>query len=243
MITVQCARRRGAAVGSRIAEPSATSSADGAMRSTCCARCRCASFRRPSWSPTGSHSFRRRAWAHTRCGLCRRRCSGRRCSSHPVCSSSAAPPWSTTTIGCAPGRSSSRGGGHTLSFMSTWPGNSFWFDPEVPMPPWPTGCRDSSRWRSEARSAPRSPTRASSRRFVRFCGDHGWTATFYGVDDAALDTFAALRWQRLKVAEEAVLRPRDWNPTGKKWQDIRTAICRNRNQGRRSNIYCRRNCT
>jgi len=116
-----------------------------------------------------------------------------------------------------------RGGGHTMSFMSTWSGNSYWFDPEGDAA---VAYRVQS-FVAVAVGGPFGPAYADPRvveRFVRFCGDHGWTATFYGVDDAALDTFAALRWQRLKVAEEAVLRPRDWNPTGKKWQDIRTAV-------------------
>ncbi|WP_157439122.1 DUF2156 domain-containing protein [Agreia sp. Leaf244] len=116
-----------------------------------------------------------------------------------------------------------RGGGHTMSFMSTWSGNSYWFDPEVDA----AVAYRVQGFVAVAVGGPFGPAFADPRvveRFVRFCGDHGWTATFYGVDDDALDTFAALRWQRLKVAEEAVLRPRDWNPTGKKWQDIRTAV-------------------
>lgn len=116
-----------------------------------------------------------------------------------------------------------RGGGHTLSFMSTWPGNSFWFDPQSDA----AVAYRIQGFVAVAVGGPFGPAYADPRvveRFVRFCGDHGWTATFYGVDDAALDAFAPLRWQRLKVAEEAILRPRDWNPTGKKWQDIRTAV-------------------
>jgi lysylphosphatidylglycerol synthetase-like protein (DUF2156 family) len=116
-----------------------------------------------------------------------------------------------------------RGGGHTMSFMSTWPGNSYWFDPASDA----AVAYRVQGFVAVAVGGPFGPASSDPRvveRFVRFCGDHGWTATFYGVDDAALDTFAGLRWQRLKVAEEAVLRPRDWNPTGKKWQDIRTAV-------------------
>jgi phosphatidylglycerol lysyltransferase len=116
-----------------------------------------------------------------------------------------------------------RGGGHTLSFMSTWPGNSFWFDPVADA----AVAYRVQGFVAVAVGGPFGPAFADPRvveRFVRFCGDRGWTATFYGVDDAALDAFAELRWQRLKIAEEAILRPRDWNPTGKKWQDIRTAV-------------------
>ncbi|WP_374947495.1 bifunctional lysylphosphatidylglycerol flippase/synthetase MprF [Agreia sp.] len=127
-----------------------------------------------------------------------------------------------------------RGGGHTLSFMTTWPGNSFWFDPQ-------TDAAVAYRVQgfvAVAVGGPFGPAYTDARvveRFVRFCGDRGWTATFYGVDDAALDSFAALRWQRLKVAEEAILRPLDWNPTGKKWQDIRTAV----NKAERAGVVAR----
>jgi lysylphosphatidylglycerol synthetase-like protein (DUF2156 family) len=116
-----------------------------------------------------------------------------------------------------------RGGGRTLSFMSTWPGTAFWFDPVVDA----AVAYRIQGFVAIAVGGPFGPAFATpgvAERFVRFCGDRGWTAAFYGVDDAALDAFAELRWQRLKVAEEAILRPREWNPTGKKWQDIRTAV-------------------
>ncbi|CAD5991154.1 bifunctional lysylphosphatidylglycerol flippase/synthetase MprF [Agreia sp. COWG] len=116
-----------------------------------------------------------------------------------------------------------RGGGHTLSFMSTWPGNSYWFDAEADA---------AVAYRVHGFVAvtvggpfgPAFDDPGVVARFVRFCGDHGWTPVFYSVDDAALASFDDLKWPRLKVAEEAILQPREWSTTGKKWQDIRTAV-------------------
>lgn len=118
-----------------------------------------------------------------------------------------------------------QGGGDTLAFMSTWPGNSFWFDDEASAAvayrvrgavavttggPFGPGCDDP----------------AVIRRFIRFCGDNGWTPAFYGIDDRSVSAFDDLGWHRLEIAEEAIVLPQSWSTTGKKWQDIRTSINR-----------------
>jgi phosphatidylglycerol lysyltransferase len=118
-----------------------------------------------------------------------------------------------------------QGGGDTLAFMSTWPGNSFWFDGET---------RAAVAYRVRGAVAvttggpfgPDHDDPAVIRRFIRFCGDNGWTPAFYGIDDRSVSAFDDLGWHRLEIAEEAIVLPQQWSTTGKKWQDIRTSINR-----------------
>ena len=118
-----------------------------------------------------------------------------------------------------------RGGGDTLSFMSTWNGNSYWFAAEA-------DAAVAYRVRGSIAVTLGGPFGPDHDRpdvvsdFVEFCGSHGWTAVFYSVDAREGSVFDHLNWQRMPVAEEAVLRLPDWNTAGKKRQDIRTATNR-----------------
>jgi lysylphosphatidylglycerol synthetase-like protein (DUF2156 family) len=67
--------------------------------------------------------------------------------------------------------------------------------------------------------------------FVEFCGENGWTAVFYSVEDGDDSPYRQLGWQRMPVAEEALLDPATWNTSGKKRQDIRTATNRAAREG------------
>ncbi|MCX7522910.1 DUF2156 domain-containing protein [Microbacterium sp. STN6] len=122
------------------------------------------------------------------------------------------------------------GGGDSFSFMATWPGNSYWFDPvqrfaiayrvvgRVAITTGgPFGCR-------EAKGG-------AIRRFARYCDDQGWLPVFYSVDGGLTPVFSAMGWSTMTVAEETVIHPQDWRTTGKKWQDVRTAINRAQRAG------------
>ncbi len=123
-----------------------------------------------------------------------------------------------------------RGGGDTLSFMSTWRGNSYWFAPDA-------DAAIAYRVRGTIAVTLGGPFGPDHDRpdvvsgFVEFCGAHGWTAVFYSVDAREGSVFDHLGWQRMPVAEEAVLRLPDWNTAGKKRQDIRTATNRASREG------------
>lgn len=118
-----------------------------------------------------------------------------------------------------------RGGGSPVSFMSTWVGNTYWFDSDQ-------DAAVAFRVRGGvaiALGGPFGPAHRDPgviRRFVEHCGDQGWTPAFYSVDDASLPDYKQLGWLRLQVAEEAILHPARWSTEGKKWQDIRTAVNR-----------------
>ncbi len=126
-----------------------------------------------------------------------------------------------------------QGGGDAISFMTTWPGNSYWFDP--------TDGRCIA-YRVVGRvaittggpfGAP-APHDRSVGRFARFCDDNGWVPVFYSVEDSLRPVFDDLGWSTMVVAEETVIRPQQWATTGKKWQDVRTSINRAERAGIRA---------
>jgi phosphatidylglycerol lysyltransferase len=120
-------------------------------------------------------------------------------------------------------RELARRGGTNLGWLTTWAGNSYWFDA-----------------RGEAAVAHRvvgtvavttadpigTPTGDTVAEFARFCRDHGWTSAFYSVTDDTRKACDALGWSSVQVAEETVLPLPELRFTGKKWQDVRTALNR-----------------
>lgn len=116
-------------------------------------------------------------------------------------------------------------GGDSMAFMASWPGNKYWFDPEEDLaiayrvvgrialtlggPFGSSGAKD-----------------ATIDRFARFCDENDWVPVYYSIDGEFQGKFRSMGWQSMVVAEEAVLRLNTWQTTGKKWQDVRTAINR-----------------
>jgi phosphatidylglycerol lysyltransferase len=112
-------------------------------------------------------------------------------------------------------------GGSNLGWLTTWPGNSYWFDA-----------------RGEAAVAYRvvggcaittadpigEPNGDTVGEFARYCREHGWTPAFYSVTDETRKACESLGWSSVQVAEETVLALPDLAFTGKKWQDVRTAL-------------------
>ncbi|MDR6970472.1 DUF2156 domain-containing protein [Leifsonia shinshuensis] len=126
-----------------------------------------------------------------------------------------------------------RGGGDAISFMATWPGNSYWFDPIG---------GGAIAYRVEGRVALTTggpfgdpgPKDGAIQGFARFCDDNGWIPVFYSVEAHHAGLFERLGWSTMTVAEETVIRPQLWATTGKKWQDVRSSINRAERAGIRS---------
>ncbi|MET3922261.1 rhomboid family intramembrane serine protease [Arthrobacter sp. UYEF20] len=113
--------------------------------------------------------------------------------------------------------------GSSLSWMTTWPGNSYWFSSTgesfiayrvvggialtlgVPVGPGPQ-------------------TKATFADFTRFCTGEGWTPCFYSVPQDLRDHAASLGWGSVQVAQETILPLESMSFRGKKFQDIRTAM-------------------
>ena len=117
------------------------------------------------------------------------------------------------------------GGGGPLAYMATWPGNSYWFDPEG-------GLGIAYRVVGDVALTLGGPfgrvgsKNAAIEQFARFCDDNGWVPVFYSIDASFEEKFRSMGWYTMVVAEDTVIRPASWTMTGKKWQDVRTAISR-----------------
>ncbi|MCP8614069.1 bifunctional lysylphosphatidylglycerol flippase/synthetase MprF [Bifidobacterium asteroides] len=122
-------------------------------------------------------------------------------------------------------------GGESMSFMTTWEGNSYWFSPSG---------RSANAYRllhsiALTTTGPfGDPDEYADDldEFTRFCNAHSWSPVFYSVHKPQRDLLAARGWSTLTVGTEMVVTPSLWQTKGKKWQDIRTAI----NKAKRDNI-------
>ncbi|WP_051837189.1 rhomboid family intramembrane serine protease [Streptomyces sp. NRRL WC-3742] len=121
-------------------------------------------------------------------------------------------------------------GGGTLSFITTWDGNHYWFEEEG---------RSAVAYRllgtvalttGDPFGAPEDRAAAVAG-FARHCDARGWTPCFYSVSPQTRAATGQLGWRSLQVAEDTVVPLPELAFTGKKWQDIRTALNKAGKQG------------
>ncbi|GAB2844562.1 rhomboid family intramembrane serine protease [Lentzea nigeriaca] len=114
-----------------------------------------------------------------------------------------------------------RYGGSSLSYMTTWRGNQYWFTPDG---------ETAIAYRVVATIAltigdPIGPARVEAvRGFAEFCQENGWTPCLYSVGTETREAVEGLGWQAVQVAEDTVIELDELSFTGKKWQDVRTAL-------------------
>ncbi|NMF02498.1 DUF2156 domain-containing protein [Bifidobacterium boum] len=122
-------------------------------------------------------------------------------------------------------------GGESMSFMTTWEDNHYWFSPSG---------RSAIAYRVSHGVAltvtgpfgDPGEFDTSLREFMRFCERNSWSPAFYAVHDNARETLESLGCSSIQVGTEMLVIPSTWQTRGKKWQDIRTAI----NKARRSGL-------
>jgi phosphatidylglycerol lysyltransferase len=123
-------------------------------------------------------------------------------------------------------------GGTDLAWLTTWSGNRYWFG-DGPA----DGTAVAYRLINSVAVTTADPIgRAGDRAaavvgFADFCRERGWTPAFYSVTDDTRSACAELGWSWLQVAEEAVLDLPQLEFTGKRWQDVRTALNRAGKEG------------
>lgn len=114
-------------------------------------------------------------------------------------------------------------GGESMSFMTTWEDNHYWFSPSG---------RSAIAYRVSHGVAltvtgpfgDPGEFDTSLREFMRFCERNSWSPAFYAVHDNARETLESLGCSSIQVGTEMLVIPSTWQTRGKKWQDIRTAI-------------------
>ena len=122
-------------------------------------------------------------------------------------------------------------GGESMSFMTTWEGNSYWFSPSGHSGIAYRLLHGIALTTTGPFGDPDEYTEDLDE-FTRFCNAHSWSPVFYSVHKPQRDLLAARGWSTLTVGTEMVVTPSLWQTKGKKWQDIRTAI----NKAKRDNI-------
>lgn len=123
------------------------------------------------------------------------------------------------------------GGGGTLGFMGTWPGNDYWFTPDG------TGAVAYRVINGVALTmsdpvASDEHAEATIRGFVDHCDRQGWTPVFYSFHEKHLPVFQSFGWQYMSVGEETVVPLAGFELTGKPWAKVRQAY----NKGEREGI-------
>ena len=114
-------------------------------------------------------------------------------------------------------------GGSTLSYMSTWPGNAYWFSADG---------RAAIAYRAivgvavtvgEPYGDP-AAFDAAITEFAGFCRHRGLQPCLYGVTARANDVTQQLGWQSVQIAEDTLLPLANLQFSGKKWQGVRAAL-------------------
>ncbi len=118
-----------------------------------------------------------------------------------------------------------RCGTASLSYLTTWDGNTYWFSADG---------ASFVAYRVEGGVAittgdpvgPATDLKSTVEQFVAFCNTQNWTPCLYSTTEAVRQVTDTFGWPSLQVAEETVLPLGTLAFTGKKFQDIRTAISR-----------------
>lgn len=125
-----------------------------------------------------------------------------------------------------------RGGG-SLSWMTLWPPNRFWFDEQAT-----AGIAFQQHGRVALSVG--GPIGAPGRwpnvleGFIAYCSHHALVPCFYSVTDEHWPLLRERGFRRVEVAQETRLRIRELEFKGKDWQNVRTAVNRARKLGVRT---------
>ncbi len=114
--------------------------------------------------------------------------------------------------------------------MTTWNGNHYWFSSDG---------RHAVAYRVHSGVAlttcdpigDRDTLLAAIDEFAAYCAENGWTPCLYSVGEPTAVIAREHGWTCLQVAEETVIRLDGLAFTGKKFQDVRTALNRARKDG------------
>lgn len=123
-----------------------------------------------------------------------------------------------------------RKGGESMSFMATWDGNRYWYSKDGNTAIAYRVYLNIAIAVTGAFGTP-SAYEQALKEFTQFCEEHGWTPVMYSVHNNQREILENWGWNSLDVGTEMIINPREWKTTGKKWQDIRTAINKAKREG------------
>jgi lysylphosphatidylglycerol synthetase-like protein (DUF2156 family) len=121
-------------------------------------------------------------------------------------------------------------GGSSLAHMATWRGQSYWFTPDGSAAFAYRVIAGVAVTTGEPIGAPGNLD-DTLHGFAEHCHRHGWTPCLYGVGAEVATTSRALGWGAVQVGEELLLPLPQLRLSGKKWQDVRTALNHARKAG------------
>ncbi|MCE3551376.1 DUF2156 domain-containing protein [Pseudonocardia sp. RS11V-5] len=117
------------------------------------------------------------------------------------------------------------GAGGSLQYMATWPGHAYWFAPDGTAAVAHRVIGGVAVTTGGPVGHPESVPAAVAG-FAAHCREQGWTPCFYSVGAEVVSAARALGWSTVQVAEETLLPLPELTFTGRKWQDVRTALNR-----------------
>ena len=117
-----------------------------------------------------------------------------------------------------------------LAFMTTWVGNRYWFSPDGRAVVAYRVIGGVALTTGDPIGEPEARP-AAVRQFTAWCEENGWTPGWYSVTSEVPDVLADAGFQQLQVAAETWLPLGDLAFTGRRWQDVRTAVNRAGREG------------
>jgi hypothetical protein len=123
-----------------------------------------------------------------------------------------------------------RGGGGSLGYMATWPGNVYWFSEHGDAAVAYRVINGIAITMSDPICRPERDEQ-TVREFVAFCDAESLTPVFYSVHEQFLPIFDSMGWQHTSVGEETVVRTQGLELTGKAWQKVRQPLNRALKEG------------
>lgn len=114
------------------------------------------------------------------------------------------------------------GGGGTLGFMGTWPGNVYWFSEDAEAAVAYRVINGVAITLSDPVCRPER-TEQTVIDFIGFCDANSWTPVFYSIHESFIPVFESLGWQSVSVGEETLMHPQTFDMQGKAWQKVRQA--------------------
>jgi lysylphosphatidylglycerol synthetase-like protein (DUF2156 family) len=116
-----------------------------------------------------------------------------------------------------------RGGGSTLSHMTTWPGNRYWISADEQSAVAFRVISGIALTSGDPVGSPAARWTAVGE-FSAYCDRNGWSPCFYNVTAEGRQAADELGWHSLQVAEDTVLLLPELSLSGKARQDVQTSL-------------------